>query len=486
MKHILFYIFSFHLFCNSIYGNEVQQLIQLAEKGNAKAQYIIGVHYYKGEVLKKDLQKSIHWIKKSSQQNYADAQFFLSFCYSNGIGVKQDAQQFKIWLKKAADNGHKEAKKRLSLLIDNVSIKAQSGDANSQYLLGLHFYKRNDFKNAILWFEKAAYQNNPKAQWNLGQCYFLGQGVKTDKTKSFGWYTKSAKQNYVNAQRDLALSFLEGYGTKKDLEKAIQWFTKASDNNDVNSSTYLGLLLAKKDKKKAVEYHKRAIARGGKLSEYPLGLIYSEVQEFDDALFYFRKASTHNVEAQFQLAKYYELGLGVDKDLEIAVDWYKKAAAKGHIRSQQKLGISKFKKQHFENLKQLETQKKYKDMIQIYITLSSLDPANKEEYYFKLINIKIDQLKLYGEVKQELKNIIEKKPKYKAKSLFYLAKINVIESKNKLALQQLDESIKLETKYAEAYELRAKIYQSQGKTELAELDTFAAEAIRKLASNKKE
>ena len=61
-----------------------------AEKGDSKAQYNLGVCYFKGDGVKQDFAKSAEWFKKSSDQGYGHAQCFLALCYTFGKGVKQD------------------------------------------------------------------------------------------------------------------------------------------------------------------------------------------------------------------------------------------------------------------------------------------------------------------------------------------------------------------------------------------------------------
>ena len=43
------------------------------------------------------------------------------------------------------------------------------------------------------------------AQFNMGQCYILGQGVATDRAKAIYWYKKAAEQGYDNAQYMLSV-----------------------------------------------------------------------------------------------------------------------------------------------------------------------------------------------------------------------------------------------------------------------------------------
>ncbi|SMN12238.1 hypothetical protein SPBRAN_451 [uncultured Candidatus Thioglobus sp.] len=46
-----------------------------------------------------------------------------------------------------------------------------------------------------------------------------------------------------------------------------------------------------------------------------------------------------DAESQYQLGLMYELGLGVDKDLPQAFEWYQKSANQNHPKAQYNLGI---------------------------------------------------------------------------------------------------------------------------------------------------
>ena len=52
---------------------------------------------------------------------------------------------------------------------------------------------------------KLAIEGNPKAQFHLGGCYFLGKYVKKNIDRAFYWFDKSAEQGDVNAGEILKL-----------------------------------------------------------------------------------------------------------------------------------------------------------------------------------------------------------------------------------------------------------------------------------------
>ena len=59
-------------------------------------------------------------------------------------------------------------------------------------------------KKAISWSTKAAEHGNVVAQYNLGVCYYYGEGVNQDYSKAYALFTKAAEQGYAEAQDALS------------------------------------------------------------------------------------------------------------------------------------------------------------------------------------------------------------------------------------------------------------------------------------------
>ncbi|MGX2967233.1 tetratricopeptide repeat protein [Ursidibacter sp. B-7004-1] len=140
------------------------------------------------EIIEQQFQQGL---KAAEQEDYATAlkfwqplaeegdakvQFNLGVMYDNGWGVAQDYQQAVYWYQKAA----------------------QQGDAKAQYNLGIMYYKgrgvANDYQQAFYWSQKAAQQGYAKAQVRLGGLYYLGQGVKKDTKKARSLWQTACKQ----------------------------------------------------------------------------------------------------------------------------------------------------------------------------------------------------------------------------------------------------------------------------------------------------
>lgn len=88
-----------------------QRMMEMANQGNASAQYRIGDAYLLGQfeqlcssAPKRDLDVGFDWILKSAKQNYPHAQMRLYILYS-GLGFKKNPLEAFNWLQKAAESG---------------------------------------------------------------------------------------------------------------------------------------------------------------------------------------------------------------------------------------------------------------------------------------------------------------------------------------------------------------------------------------------
>lgn len=84
-----------------------------------------------------------------------------------------------------------------------------------------------DNVKAAEWFQLSAEKKYKYAQHSLGALYHRGQGVKEDLDKAFELYLKSAKQGFPYADFEVAKMYRDGIGTDKDETKSRQHFHRA-------------------------------------------------------------------------------------------------------------------------------------------------------------------------------------------------------------------------------------------------------------------
>jgi TPR repeat protein len=137
MKLLLFClltVFSLTLFNGHAYADSSSptQVVALAERGNAAAQYELGRMYQGGREVTQDNRKAVEWYRRSAEQGYAPAERSLGAMYRGGYGgLPQDDAEAKVWYGKAAAQGDTLAK--FALVLENSPIIASVRSLPQEY-----------------------------------------------------------------------------------------------------------------------------------------------------------------------------------------------------------------------------------------------------------------------------------------------------------------------------------------------------------------
>jgi TPR repeat protein len=92
-----------------------------AERGNAHAQFSLGLRYDAGNGVQQDAAKALSWYRRAAEQGHARAQFNLGTMYAQGHGVAADEAQAWAWLNLAAGQGIWQASRALAQLAQGMS-----------------------------------------------------------------------------------------------------------------------------------------------------------------------------------------------------------------------------------------------------------------------------------------------------------------------------------------------------------------------------
>ena len=125
--------------------------------------------------------QDIEEIRQAAEQGEAKAQNNLGYMYDQGEGVVEDDREAVKWLRKAAEQGHAVAQNNLGIM----------------FHLGRALPK--DDREAVNWYRKAAEQGYAGAQYNLGRMYANGEGVPEDYVKAYAWFNLAAAQGNERA-----------------------------------------------------------------------------------------------------------------------------------------------------------------------------------------------------------------------------------------------------------------------------------------------
>ncbi len=79
-------------------AEELQTLHAQADKGEAEAQFFLGMIYGNGRGVPQDYAMALTWYEKAATQGYAMAQYNLGALYFYGHGVPQnDVKAYMLW-----------------------------------------------------------------------------------------------------------------------------------------------------------------------------------------------------------------------------------------------------------------------------------------------------------------------------------------------------------------------------------------------------
>jgi uncharacterized protein len=149
------------------YPVALEKFKSLAEKGNAEAQYNLGVMYILGRGVPQDTKQAVDlWSKAADQGNSANAQFNLGVMYRQGKGVPADDKQAVSYWAKAAEQGHTQAQLYVGIMYAQGAGTAQ------------------DKVQAYKWFSIAADKGNQAAVQNLNTVSMHMEPAQIEQGKS--------------------------------------------------------------------------------------------------------------------------------------------------------------------------------------------------------------------------------------------------------------------------------------------------------------
>ncbi|CAO3636200.1 unnamed protein product [Cunninghamella echinulata] len=288
------------------YLSEAEKLLkQLSNRGHAESQYYLGNLYASGLLSKKnknEFDKAFPLFVQASKHHHPDAAFRTAKCYEDGLGSRKDSSKAVQFYRKAAALNHPGAMYRLGVAEVNgelgISKNARDGvkwlkraaeAATVEYPQAIHelalLHERGienvvfvDASYAVALYGQAADLGYAPSAFRLGECYEYGKlACQQDPALSIHYYTIAAQQGHREACFSLTA-----------------WYLVGSPNvlPQSDSDAYI--------------WAKRAAEKGLPKAEYAVG--------------YFT-----------------EVGIGINKNVEEAMVWYKQAAEHGDKRAIQRL-----------------------------------------------------------------------------------------------------------------------------------------------------
>lgn len=155
-----------------------------------------------------DFAAAVALWRPSAEKGDASAEFYLGLLYRNGQGVSRNEAEATAWLRKSADQGYPPA----------------------QYFVGVLTTQPGE---AFPWYKKAAEQDYAAAQFRLGEIYDFGVLAPRNRAESLRLWRLAAERGYGPAMSRMGMLYLAG-DLPLDKVQAFKWFTLALLQPDSN------------------------------------------------------------------------------------------------------------------------------------------------------------------------------------------------------------------------------------------------------------
>ncbi|HTV79563.1 MAG TPA: tetratricopeptide repeat protein [Steroidobacteraceae bacterium] len=360
----------------------------LADRGNAKAQSLVGQMYEQGFGTVRDPDRASRWYRKAAVQGDTAAELALGSLYLIGKAVPKDVPEGVRWIEKAAEGGNVQAMTSLAFLYRGGgpvapdalqewrwALKAaRKGDATSRYtvcsvyLAGQLGQPQNP-SQAYRWCRLAAAQGIFDAELTLGDLFAAGEGVSRDKRQAAQWYHQAAampppvagafgNQRWVDSIQDSRQKRVSAAIGRLDSDQppllpplvdSRKLRSQAEHGNPQAQNDLAGLYShgtggVLPDAAQAASWYRKAADQQFGLASYNLAILYLQgrgVPKDEQQFFGWLQKSAQQgfALAQLALAREYLSGRHAPKDPEQALVWFRKAAEQGDGQAEFALGV---------------------------------------------------------------------------------------------------------------------------------------------------
>jgi hypothetical protein len=107
-------------------------LVEAAKKQHVASMFNLGVAYWEGRGVSRQTEKALNWWEVAAQRDDAGAQYNLGLAYYIGEGRAQSTPKAIYWVQQAANNGHPQARALLVTMQDKSTATSNAEDKNAE------------------------------------------------------------------------------------------------------------------------------------------------------------------------------------------------------------------------------------------------------------------------------------------------------------------------------------------------------------------
>ncbi|CAF3665681.1 unnamed protein product [Rotaria sp. Silwood1] len=225
-----------------------------ADQGYVEGQLMLGIMYYKGEGVKRDYKMAIKWFQAASQSGHALGYYNLGQMHATGTGVLRSCTTATELFKNVAERGkwsnmfieaynlyrqgHIEQAFMKYLYLSELGYEvAQSNvayllDQMPNQLINIYHNKDEQYRRALIYWNRAATQGFHTARVKLGDYFYYGYGTEQNYETAATHYKYASDQSQnPQAMFNLAYMHEKGLGLKRDIHLAKRFYDMAAETS---------------------------------------------------------------------------------------------------------------------------------------------------------------------------------------------------------------------------------------------------------------
>ncbi len=173
-----------------------------------------------------------YYLRIAAQQGFPPAQFLLATYLEKGRDNAPDPTPALTLFNAAATAGLPEALVRIAQQKNDahlLHLAAEQGDATAQYRLAQHYAREGNLKSTREWQYRAAEQGHLEACLEVAQLYYEGKEVAQHSETALRFFEIAACQGHPYAQWVMGEAYRGGFGGReKNLSRAVMWYRRAA------------------------------------------------------------------------------------------------------------------------------------------------------------------------------------------------------------------------------------------------------------------
>jgi TPR repeat protein len=351
-----------------------EECLNKAMNGNTAAKYQLAKSYFYGKGVERDYIQAQMWYGLAAKDGHAFANYELGKMYLYGIGIDKNPELGKEYCLDAYWNFWSTVEKTcgygIGYSIDHgIKFDGDCPDADKvsyiMYCLGRMEYAgegvERDFIKALQWYQQAADAGHIHSNYCIAKMFYGGEGVPQDYNQAKLFYKAAADGKDKYAYHGLGKMYDTGTGVEQNYSKAANWFTLASKEDAPYADYRLAQLYES--------------GQGVEKDEELSSILYKKaLDEFVE-----QEKQQPNAADEFRIANMYLRGLGVEVNPQEAAKWLELCVEKEDPRAQYQLARMYQDGQGIQQ-DEAKAQELYAASLAGFLKLEQETPASHIEY----------------------------------------------------------------------------------------------------------